>query len=139
MKRRIDIKVSNEIPAEVYRRNGGRLSKQDDIDICKGLVEALPDGYLRDTLRHICLQFEQDVRSDFPTIPDLRAIQLDVLTRQQELADVRCEVHELKKERDAVRSELETLTSRLRGQMSTAMSWAKDLRDSAIRTEARLK
>lgn len=64
------------------------MTKQNEINKLDEIIATLPDSYLRDTLRHIRIQFEQDIRSDFPTLPNLNAITSDIIAARQELKNL---------------------------------------------------
>ena len=51
------------------------MTKSQEIELLKTLIGQVPrDSYLASTLRHLAPQFEQDIRSDFLTLPDLREV-----------------------------------------------------------------
>lgn len=69
------------------------MSKNQEIQRLDAILKNLPvDSYLSETLRHIRVQFESDIRSDFPTLPDLRQITNDKLAEQAALDAVRKEI-----------------------------------------------
>ena len=51
------------------------MTKQQEIQYLDEVLRQLPgESYLASTLKHIRVQFESDIRSDFETLPDLRIV-----------------------------------------------------------------
>lgn len=60
------------------------MTKQEEIHNLKEIIAGLPaQSYLASTLRHIAVQFEQDIRSDFLTLPDLAAINREIASQNE--------------------------------------------------------
>lgn len=104
----------------------GRLSKQQEIDLVKALARQLPDSYLKDMLSHIQIQFESDVRSDFPCIPNLRQIEIRCNELGKQESELKGTVDQLQQDLMEIKRTNCNLVSSIR---ATAMT----LRDDAQR------
>jgi|WetSurSiteA1Bulk_404760.scaffolds.fasta_scaffold00038_73 hypothetical protein len=51
------------------------MTKAQEIKKLQEFVGALPNGYLKDMLAYVLPQFENDVRSDFPTFVNISEIE----------------------------------------------------------------
>lgn len=66
------------------------MTKSDELDLLKRFVEKLPEhGYVATFLTHLLPQLEQDMRNDFYTFPDVRAMQAEVKQHEEALKDLR--------------------------------------------------
>jgi len=90
-----------------------RPSKSDEIEMIGTLCAALPDSYLRDLLNNLRGQFAQDVRSDFPTLPDILELAREVehLSAQAKVWQKRRD--NAKATHDRYRENLQNLSKRL--------------------------
>lgn len=74
------------------------MSKTQEIARLDAILKNLPvESYLYSTLRHIRLQFESDIRSDFETLPDMGEIRLQIDAARallENLRAVRADVEE---------------------------------------------
>lgn len=56
------------------------MTKAQEFELLhKWIAESPADSYMVGTLRHIAIQFENDTRSDFACLPDLPAIERQIL------------------------------------------------------------
>jgi len=100
----MNAELSKNIEAACGR---GRLSKAEEIEVVKKLIATLPDSYLRDMLVNVEVQFASDVRSDFPTIPDMAKL-------EAEAAHLEARVAEWQKRRKALKAEHDGLVRDIR-------------------------
>jgi hypothetical protein len=80
----MNAELSNNIEAACGR---GRLNKTEEIQVVKKLIATLPDSYLRDMLVNIETQFASDIRSDFPTVPDIAKLESHALFLEARVAE----------------------------------------------------
>lgn len=65
------------------------MTKSDELDLLKRFVEKLPEhGYVAPFLKSLLPQLEQDMRNDFFTVPDVRAMQAEIKMHQEALKDL---------------------------------------------------
>ena len=107
-KANIDINITEE-RVQISSGCVGRLSKLQEIDLVKGLVRHLPDSYLRDTLKHIEIQFENHTMSDFPCIPNLQLIEMEIREQEEARSKLVAEINRMKNFQDELRVELRKL------------------------------
>lgn len=118
-------KITHDIGSwlpRICKKSRARVSKKVDIAMAKALASELPDSYLRDTLRHVAIQFENDVRSDFPTIPIL----LDIEKQQSEAIETLKLLRERKRELTEGNRQLEEKRSRLRAEISNTEGYVEN-------------
>lgn len=66
------------------------MTKSDELDLLKRFVEKMPEqGYVATFIRHMLPQLEQDMRSDFFTLPDLREMRDEVKQHEEALRDLK--------------------------------------------------
>ena len=104
----IDINIDKE-RVHISSAALGRLSKLQEIELVKGLALHLPDSYLRDTLKHIQIQFEHHTMSDFPCIPNLHLIEMEIREQEEVRSKLVAEINRMKNFKDELRTELRKL------------------------------
>lgn len=71
------------------------MTKAEEIALLGNMLAQTPaDTYLRTMLQHVQVQFANDVRSDFHTLPNLTEIEREITAAQQKLSDVRKQIIE---------------------------------------------
>lgn len=86
------------------------MTKSEEIETLKTIVKNLPKrSYLAELFKHIVPQFERDVRSDFLTLPDINAIEHDLLQFQDQVKREAAQVNALLRQKAALVDELSSL------------------------------
>lgn len=66
------------------------MTKQAEIELLESLVQQTPrNSYLRSLLQYLQPQFQQDIRSDFSTLPDLRTLEHNAYEAEQVVLNLR--------------------------------------------------
>jgi septal ring factor EnvC (AmiA/AmiB activator) len=64
------------------------MTKSEEIETLRTFAKNLPKrSYLADLFKHLIPQFEQDIRSDIITLPELHTIEQDIRALQEQVAD----------------------------------------------------
>jgi chromosome segregation ATPase len=108
------------------------MTKSEEIETLKTIVKNLPKrSYLAELFKHIVPQFERDVRSDFLTLPDIKAIEHDLLQFQDQVKREAAQVNALIRQRQELVNEISELKYR-ESQIKDRLASVKNLINNAL-------